>query len=440
MKNIKKSSFSRGISIAKLGLKTGARAAGNYIKGGDQSEYISSQMKTLAEELGELKGTFMKVGQSLSMYGESFLPPEANAFLKSLQYQSPPLDWEAIEAVIEKELGLSVFAEYDIEPKALASASMGQVHKAVHKQSGKVYAMKVQYPGVAEAIESDVKNIKRVFSISKVLPAHLKLDDIFDEIKTMLYQECDYKLEKEWTERIYELFKVDGRFVTPKVYPPLCTKKVLTTEFIDGETLDSKAVQELSQKDKDFLGFAFLDHYLDELFKFQAVQTDPHLGNYRVQIFEEAPPKLVLFDFGAMRIVPDDFAKNFKGILKASALEKNTEKIILYGIELKYLLESDAKKLKQEYVDICNLITEPFSGDTSLEFGLPDGGYKWKNSDLPKRVAVAGSQIAKNFKLRIPPKESVFLNRKLGGAFIFLSVLGFQANSRHWLEEKLASL
>lgn len=267
MKDIKKTTFKRGLSVAKLGLKTGAKAAGNYISGNKNSdEYLVSQMKLIAAEFGELKGTFMKAGQSLSMYGEHFLPPQANAFLKELQFRSPPLDWEAIEAVIEKELGLGVFNDYDIDSKALAAASLGQVHKATNKKTGEVFAMKVQYPGVADAINSDVKNIKRAFSIAKILPSHLNLDEVFEEIKNMLHQETDYNIERKWTEKVYKQLEEDSRFIVPKVHEELCTSKIITTSFIEGHTIDSEEVQALTQDQKNHIGRTFLDHYLNELF------------------------------------------------------------------------------------------------------------------------------------------------------------------------------
>ncbi|MGH1469225.1 MAG: ABC1 kinase family protein, partial [Bdellovibrionales bacterium] len=393
MKSIKKGAFSRGLSIAKLGVKTGAKAAGNYISGGDQEEYLIAQMKVIAEEFGELKGTMMKIGQSISMYGEHFLPPKANAFLKELQFQSPPMDWEAIEAVIEKELGLGVFNDLEIDETALASASLGQVHKATNKKTGEIYAMKVQYPGVAGAIESDVKNLKRIFSMAKIIPTNLDLNDIFDEIKTMLYQETNYNLEKEWTEKIHNLLKDDERFLVPKVITEYSTNKILTTNFIDGLTIDSKEVLSLPQEERNYIGFSFLTHYINELFNYKAVQTDPHLGNYRIQLSQNKKHKLVLFDFGAMRVVPDDFSKNFKGLLQAGAIDESNKDIKKHGTNLGYLEDGDPEELIEAYTDICTLITEPFRSGPGDNY-TPEGGYLWKTTDLPKRVTEAAKYIA----------------------------------------------
>lgn len=443
MKKIKKGSFGRGLSIAKLGFKTGVKAAGNYMAPSkNNDDYLASQIELIARELGELKGTMMKIGQGLSMYGEHFLPEKANVFLKSLQYQSPPLDWDSIETTIEKELGLKALSELEIEEKALASASLGQVHKATIKKTGEVIALKVQYPDVDSAIKSDVRNLKRVFSVAKIFPSEMKLDSIFEEIKTMLFQELDYKEELKWTQAVYENLKDDDRYIVPKVYTEFSTSKILATSFIDGHTIDSQRVKDLSQEKKNEIAFSFLDHYLNELFLYHIVQTDPHLGNYRIHIDEKtAECKLVLFDFGAMREVPEHFEKPFKKIIQA-ALENNKENVIAHGIELGYLKPSDTEDLKDRYFELCRMITEPFRANElePKDYITEDKSYIWKRSDLPMRVAKAGTEVAKNYKLRTPPRESIFLDRKLGGTFVFLSVLDFQANSDQWMRDKLKTL
>ncbi len=440
MKRVKTGSFSRGLSLAKLGLKTGATAAGNYLTGGDQDEYLTKQMKTIAEELGQLKGSLMKAGQGLSMYGEHFLPKAANDFLKSLQFESPPVDWEGIELCIERELGLSVFQELEIEEKSLASASLGQVHKATNKKTGEVYAMKVQYPGVENAIYSDIKNLKRVLSIAKIIPTSFKTDKLFDEVKEMLIQETDYRIEKDWTKKVYEWAQGDDRYVVPKVIDKYSTSKILTTTYIEGVKVDSDNVQSLPKEEKNRLGYAFLNNYMEELFKYQVVQTDPHLGNYRVQLDPvNKKHKLVLLDFGAMREVPKSYGESYLGMVKAS-LAGEKENIIKYGTELGYLKPEDPQELKDIYVELCLMIQEPFSDRSSGDsFRNNDGEYSFKDTDLPKRVAQKGTTIAKKFPLRAPPKESIFLDRKLGGTFVFLSVLGFEANAESWMNEKLSN-
>ncbi len=140
-----------------------------------------------------------------------------------------------------------------------------------------------------------------------------------------------------------------------------------------------------------------------------------------------------------MRVVPDDFSKNFKGLLQAGAIDESNKDIKKHGTNLGYLEDGDPEELIEAYTDICTLITEPFRSGPGDNY-TPEGGYLWKTTDLPKRVTEAAKYIAKNFKLRTPPREAVFLDRKLGGAFIFLSVIGFQANTNKWLKETLKKI
>ena len=424
--------------MAKLGLKTGLKAASHYVAPQDQENYLIDQIKIITEELGQLKGTMMKIGQGLSMYGEHFLPKKANEILKGLQSSSPPLNWESIETTLEKELGMKAFNDLDIEEEALAAASLGQVHKATIKKTSEVIALKVQYPGVEEAIQSDIKNLKRVFNLSKIFPSELKFDLIFQEIQSMLLNELDYTKELHWTQAVYRNLKDDDRYLVPKSYPEFCTKKIIATKYIEGVGVDSKKVKNLSQEKRNQIGYAFLEHYFNELFVYQTVQTDPHLGNYKIHITKSNKPKLVLLDFGAMKEVPDHFAIPFKKLIH-SALNGKRKGLIEVAETMGYLKPDDPEELIQNYVDLCNLIVEPFSTKhlEPCEYITKNKEYIWNKTTLPKRTTALGTKIAKSFKLRTPPKESLFLDRKLGGTFIFLSVIGFKSYADEWIREKL---
>ena len=201
---IKSGVFSRGFALAKVSVGASARAATHAVgtlfaneseKSQRFKELLFSQVEILSEELGQLKGSLMKVGQMISVYGEHFLPPEANAILKSLQNQSPPLEWKAIEKVIRKQLSPDALSQFEIDPEPMASASLGQVHRVRRKSDGRWFAMKVQYPGVDRAIDSDIKALRSILSISKIIPKGPNYDDLFKEIQFMLHQEVDYSKE-----------------------------------------------------------------------------------------------------------------------------------------------------------------------------------------------------------------------------------------------------
>ena len=373
-----------------------------------------SQVELLTRELGELKGSLMKVGQMLSMYGEHFLPAEVNQLLKSLQSQSPPLAWAQIEKALKRQLSPEQLAALEIDPEALASASLGQVHRATVKADGRQLALKIQYPGVDQAIEGDLKALRSLLSISKLIPKGPAFDDLFKEVRQMLHQEVDYARELEFTREFRAVVAGDPRYVVPEVFPEFSTKRVLATSFEAGVPVDSPEVLGLSQERRNAIARMALEIYFRELFELGIMQTDPHFGNYRVRLGEGATPdQLVLLDFGAVRKFPQSFLKPYYRMVRG-ALHLNRAELLDGARELGFVEDGDSQELLDQFADLCFLITEPFH----------TSDYNWTVNDLPGRVAVKGAQIALAFKLRAPPREIVFLDRKMSGIFIFMSVLG----------------
>lgn len=427
--------FSRGVALAKTGIKAAGMAAGQVVKSAVTSaenreagwaKYLAGQAELLAEELGQLKGSAQKVGQLISTYGEHFLPPEANEWLKSLQTNSPTLAWPPIEEVLKKELGADVFDRLEVSQAPYAAASIGQVHRARVKSDGRELALKIQYPGVDAAIETDLRFLKTILSVGRLLPKGPRFDAIFTEVRDMLHREVDYFIELEITRRMSDLLEADSRYKIPKMYPEFCTKRVLASEFLPGTMVDAPEIRRLPLERRNRIGEMFLDLYMRELLEFRMVQTDPHFGNYRINLRSGPDDQLLLFDFGATRDVSDQYLHSFVKVIDG-ALTRNRGLIIEGGTALKIIFEDDPEELKELYVELCVLITEPFAG----------GVYDWGASDLPKRVALKGAEVIRRFHLRAPPRETVFLDRKLGGTFVFLSALGCQADWRPLVTAKL---
>ncbi len=427
LKNIKSQLISRGLTLAKWGLKASAYAAKQTLsKSPLSNEFLIEQMAILKKDLGELKGSLMKAGQLLSMYGEHFLPKEANQFLKELQSSSAPLTWSQIKKQLEKELSKEALSELEIEHTAFASASLGQVHLATRKSDGQRLAVKIQYPGVDKAIDNDLKILKSILKVAQLLPQGDGFDQLWEEIRLMLHQEVDYKKEAQFTEEFYQRLKDDPRYIVPKVFREYSSPRVLTTEFIEGVAIDAPEVLALPVERRNRLGESYLDLYFRELIEFKSVQTDPHLGNYRIQLHNNGEDRLVLLDFGAVRDVPPDFLNAYLKLVRGAHL-RDSNLVLSGGEDLGFILPHDPIELMQSYVDLCFLITEPFGS----------GNYDWGHSDLPQRVAKKGTEMLLKFKLRAPPKEVIFLDRKLGGAFVFLSVLQCHFDGRPLLERRL---
>lgn len=436
---IKSSVLSRGLTLARMTLSTGAGLASQSAKGLFSSDekksenwktFLKVQAQFFSQELGELKGSLMKAGQMLSMYGEHFLPPEANQFLRTLQADSPPVAWPLIEKEIKKNLSAEKMALLEIEKEPIGSASLGQVHRAVIKATGEKIALKVQYPGVDKAIESDLRALKSFFSMMKFLPKGKTTDQIFEEVRNMLVQEMDYELEAQETELYAERLKGDTRFIVPRIYRDFCGPKLIASSFEAGINPGEPLIANLSLERRNKLALNFMDLYFKELFEWGIVQTDPHLGNYKVRISPTGEDQLVLLDFGATRKYPKEFLDPYYEMILA-LVHQDAERLSKAAFRLKFLTENDNPALKKLFEEFCMMTVEPFTEDQA---------YDWGNSDLPQRLTKKVFQMIQKFELRPPPREILFLDRKTGGVFIFLKVLKAELNGRPLLLKYLEKL
>ena len=429
--------MSRGLALARMSLSVGTKAAshslGNLWNRGAEvgaerfKALLMDQAAVLAKELGELKGSVMKVGQMLAVYGDHFLPPDAIAVLKTLQSDSPPLAWKEIEKQLKRHLGKEKLELLEVDPEPLAAASLGQVHRAVIKKTGEVLALKIQYPGVDAAIDSDLKAIRTALGFSKLLPKGPNFDPLFEEVRMMLRREVDYTRELAALQRFQERLSGDSRYIVPRAHPEFSSKRVLATSLEEGARVDGPEVAALSQDRRNTLARSALALYMQELFEFQEVQTDPHMGNYRVRI-GETEDQWILYDFGAVREVPNDFLKSYRKLITGSW--KLNEPLLKKGaLELGLVQEGDDPELVRLFFELCWLLTEPFHPGR--------GEYEFAGSDLPKRIAALASRIIWGFKLRVPPQEFVFLDRKLGGMFVLLATLKARIDGSDILERHL---
>jgi predicted unusual protein kinase regulating ubiquinone biosynthesis (AarF/ABC1/UbiB family) len=364
----------------------------------------------------------MKAGQALSLLGEHLFPPEVNAVLKKLQKDSPPLAWIEIEKVIIAELGADKIEFLEIEKTALGTASLGQVHKARDKRTGEIYCLKIQYPGVAKAIDSDLKALKSIFTFINIIPKGPSYEQLFEEVKEMLHQEVDYVHEAKSTEEFRILLEGDTRFVVPRVIHEFSTGTILTTTFEEGISVDSLEVKNISLERRNGLAKNFMDLYFSEFYRWGMVQSDPHFGNYRIRLGDR--DQLVLLDFGAVRRFSKTFQGNYTEMVRGTFLKDRPRTIAALRL-MNFVEERDDPKLLILFCEVCELIMEPFYG---VE-------YDWGKTDLGKRVMLGSKDLALKFRFRAPPREIVFLDRKLLGVYIFLSVLDVKFDPAPLLEK-----
>lgn len=409
IREIRSGLLTRGMTIVKASLQARALVAKACECTG--THWLVEAQQLIAE-IGKLKGATMKVGQTLSTYGEHLFSKEVNDLLKVLQQNALPLDWQEIHQVLKEQLCEKLdFLEVNQEP--LASASIGQVHRAKIKDTGEDIALKVQYPGVEFALDTDILLLKFILKASEIIPRGPRFDQIFSEIRQMLYREVNYMTELETTDQFCSLLSESPVYRVPKVYRKFSTHRVLALEYIDGFRADSPEVQGLHQDRRNRIGLKFLELYFKELFEFRKMQTDGHLGNYRIQIDPEGiNDRLVLFDFGAVRDIPQEFLRSYSLMVEGSFFQ-DTSKLEEGSLGIGLMQPEDDRKFVNVHHQLCMLLTEPFRSDV----------YDWGASDLPLRVTQCARQLKESYRLRAPPRELVFLDRKMGGVYTFLSVL-----------------
>ncbi|ERS84942.1 ABC transporter [Marinobacter sp. EVN1] len=405
---------------------------------------LSSQARFLVDELGRLKGSVVKIGQVMALYGEHFLPEEVTEALHTLEDQTTSLEWPAIERVLKAELGESRLSELDIDPEPIGAASLGQVHRAVRRSDGLELVLKVQYPGVADAVDSDLNAVAHLLKVARLVSFGPEFNDWLEEVREMMHREVDYRLEARTTEKFRQMLSHDPRFVVPRVLAEFSTDHIIASTYEHGHSVSSVAVRELPLERRSALGQAALELFFRELFEWGEIQTDPNFGNYRIRIAGEQggdseTDRIVLLDFGAVQSYSSDFLQPVIQMIRAS-YEEDLEQVVEGGIKLRFMSRDWPAEVLDKFGKVCMSVLEPLAKDRSQ---WPDyavnshGQYRWKQSDLPSRVAKQAARSAISRYFRVPPKEFVFLNRKLIGVYTFIAVLHSEFNGEDLLRKYL---
>ncbi len=261
------------------------------------------QLRTAAEvveTLGSMKGAFMKLGQMAS-YLDAGLPPEVRKTLATLQADAPPMTAELAASVVTDELGGApedLFAEWD--PVPLAAASIGQVHRAV-THHGQAVAVKVQYPGIDDAIGSDLDNSTMLINLVRMAFPGLDTPALVNELRSRIVEELDYSLEARNQTVFAEHFAGHPFIHIPRVIVPLSARRVLTTELATGARYD-EVVESWSQGERDLAGETIFRFVFGCLYRFRVFNGDPHPGNY---LFS-GDGRVSFLDFGLVKWFSDD--------------------------------------------------------------------------------------------------------------------------------------
>ena len=393
--------------LALGGLAEGARRIGGRAPAEAAHALLTAaNARRLTERLAHMRGAAMKVGQLLSLDGEHILPPAFADALAVLRDAADRMPRAQLNRLLGREYGKgwqARFAEFDEEP--IAAASIGQVHYA-RAADGRELALKIQYPGVARAISSDVDNMVSLLRLARILPADFPITALAEEAKRQLTQEADYLQEAAWLRRFGELVEDEPRFRVPRVHDDLTTRRILAMDYMPGEPLSVLESPDAAQHRRDRIG-ALLYHLLfRELFEFGVMQTDPNFGNY---LLDEGSGDLVLLDFGSAIEYPAEFRNRYARICRA-VLDDDADTVREVAMEIGYVHEDDPPAHVREVVDLLLIVCEPLRHPGIYDFGA---------SDLIPRARAAGMDLVfRSGYFRPPPPETMFLHRKLVGCFL----------------------
>jgi len=413
-------------------VKTGFKVGGNYVAYYGEKMINPSLTKEKLNEnnaediydgLKNLKGSALKVAQMLSM--DKNIMPKAYVEKFSLaQFSVPPLSAPLVRKTFKKYLGEYPEAIYDsFTPDSVNAASIGQVHKAT--KDGKNLAVKIQYPGVAESISSDLAIVKP-FAIKMFNLQGKDSERYFKEVELKLLEETDYELEIEQGIAISQACVNIPNLKFPKYYPELSSKKTITMDWMEGEHLSEFTAHNADRKEGDKLGQALWDFYMFQMHGLRQVHADPHPGNFLI----DKERNLIAIDFGCIKKVPDSFYFPYFELSVPDIIDNP----VLFS-EKMYQLEILRKDDSPQEIAF---FTELFHGLLSL-FTKPFHGafFDFSDDDFFEQIAELGEKLTKDSQLKKMngnrgSEHFIYINRTFFGLYNLLHDLKARVDTNNY--------
>ncbi|MBT0812957.1 phosphotransferase [Litoribacter ruber] len=415
--------------------KTGAKVGGNYVKhyakkmvnpNLTKEDLHASNAEDIYSSLSELKGSALKVAQMMSM-DKNILPRAYQDKFMMAQYSAPPLSYPLVVRTFQKSLGTTPEALFESFTKsAVNAASMGQVHQA--EKEGKKYAVKIQYPGVAESVSSDLKMV-RPFAYRLLNMNEKELDHYMEEVEERLLEETDYVLEVQRSEEISQACSHIPDLYFPNYYPEWSSDRIITMDWIDGKHIKEWMLTNPSQEERDRIGQALWDFYNHQIHNLKKVHADPHPGNFIIQ----KDGKLGIIDFGCVKVIPEDFYQGYFSLIKSDLLikEEELDKIFFDLGFISYKdTEDEQKYFKGVFRAMISLLGRPFHSES---FDFADESYFMEIFEMGDRIG--NDKMFKKSRQARGSRHGLYINRTYFGIYNLLHQLGanIKTTKPEWL-------
>ncbi|MCV6588284.1 MAG: AarF/ABC1/UbiB kinase family protein [Marinobacterium sp.] len=424
----------RGSRLAKMGALAGRIAGNVLVESGrqlarGQKPVVSELLLTpanvgqVADKLATMRGAAMKVGQLLSMDAGNLLPDDLAEILARLRSDAVTMPTTQLLQVLEQNRGedwQTPFTQFSFNP--VAAASIGQVHEA-RTEDGRHLALKIQYPGVRQSIDSDIDNVVSLLRLTGLIPKGLDLDPLLDEARRQLRREADYLQEGMYmTEYARYLQRLDwhDELAVPRFHADLSSEQILAMDWLDGIPLEHLARE--APRQRSHVMARLLQLFFAELYDFRYIQTDPNLANYRYQPDSQ---RIVLLDFGAVRAFPDTFVQQYKQAMQAAVREDRNA--LDEALQASGFFRQGLEVANRDVIlDIFLLAAEPLRHKGVYDFG---------KADLAQRIQARGMSVSRDPDAwHTPPPDVLFLHRKMGGLYMMAAKLGAKVNAAELFE------
>lgn len=405
-------------------VKASSKVGVNYIKhyskklfdpSLEKEELHKANAEDVYKSLSKLKGSALKMAQMMSM-DRNLLPKAYSDKFAMAQYSAMPLSPPLVLKTFISTLGKSpsqVFDKFDMH--ASNAASIGQVHSA--ELNGKKLAVKVQYPGVADSISSDLK-MARPLAVQLLNLNNAEIERYFKEVESKLLEEADYELEVKRSIELTEQCSHIPNLYFPQYFPELSSSRIITMSWLDGnhmkEFLDTNPSQDVRNK----IGQALWDFYHFQIHELKMVHADPHPGNF---LFK-TDGTLGVFDFGCIKVIPEDFYEDYFGLINPHILNDKPAMMVIFK-KLQFILEEDSQELQTFFFDVfykmIEMLGRPFANNT-FDFGpksYVDEVYAYFEH-------VAGLKELRNASAARGSQHALYINRTFFGLYTLLHDLG----------------